>query len=66
MNDDKELFINYKGQNIRLTHVKNANQFLSPSTIATNFGKGENAEMFLVLKLNHLKYHLNNVKNVLK
>ena len=40
MNDDKELFINYKGENIRLTHVKNANQFLSPITIATNFGKG--------------------------
>ena len=40
MNVDKELFINYKGENIRLTHVKNANQFLSPSKIATNFGKG--------------------------
>ena len=40
MNADKELYITYKGRNIRLTQVKNPNQFLLPTTITSMYGKG--------------------------
>ena len=44
MNDDKELFINYKGKEIRLTQINNPNEFLAPRTIALMYGKGIKAK----------------------
>ena len=40
MNAKKALFISYDGELIRLTHEKNPNKFLSPTTIMQNYGDG--------------------------